>query len=260
MIAFLPRLNSIFPRLAYGDGGFGPSLGGKIPPVGDYSSSVGYLAYQYQTADGTSVSRKIDDLSTLLTAGRLSFENKQVLVDAHAYFLENHGIAHADRVLVKLLAATPEFHTTNTIRRTGDTRPVTPPVVPSNKPYKAIVYVNLAGGVDSFNILTPGGSCPLYDDYFIARGGDPGIGLKKTEIFAIDATRSKQVCTTFGVNKKLPAYKDIYNEGKGIFFANSKIECMLNSFICSLADFGAQSKLSGPSSQACDERQLAHGD
>lgn len=84
-----------------------------MPEVGDNSSSVGVLSYNYQATASSHVSQKIDELSTLLTAGRLSKENKQVLVNAHAYFQLVHGIEHADRTLLKLMAAAPEFHTSS---------------------------------------------------------------------------------------------------------------------------------------------------
>ena len=57
----------------------------------------------------------------------------------------------------------PEFHASNTVRwRTGEARPVTPPTEMSESEYKAILYINLFGGMDSFNVLTPhnnGGIC-----------------------------------------------------------------------------------------------------
>lgn len=77
--------NGFFSFVSYGlanaDGGFGPSLG-RLPPVGDYSTSMGYLTFPYQTnsVNSTSVENKIDELSTMLDAGRLSLANKQVLV------------------------------------------------------------------------------------------------------------------------------------------------------------------------------------
>ena len=55
-------------------------------PVGDYSSSMGYLTFPFQTNDITSVTIKNNELSTMLTAGRLSPENKQVLLVS---FIEN---------------------------------------------------------------------------------------------------------------------------------------------------------------------------
>ena len=48
--------------------------------VGDYSTSVGFLGFPYQTNDVNSVSDKVDELSTMITAGRLSAENKQVIL------------------------------------------------------------------------------------------------------------------------------------------------------------------------------------
>jgi hypothetical protein len=110
--------------------------------VGDYSTSVGFLGFSYRTNE-LSASDKIDELSTLITAGRLSAENKQVMLvsfkrlvcptqvitpipssitctslsrlqDAHAYFLTNNGTDFADNILLKLMSAAPEFHTSNT--------------------------------------------------------------------------------------------------------------------------------------------------
>ena len=84
------------------------------------------------------------------------------------------------------------------------------------------MHINLSGGVDSFNILTPGATfCPLYNEYFEARGGAAGIGLMKDEVLPIDGASAMIFeCDTLGVNKNLTAFKDIYDEGKGIFFAN----------------------------------------
>ena len=48
--------------------------------VGDYSTSLGFLGFPYQTNGMINVSDKIDELSTMITAGRLSAENKQVML------------------------------------------------------------------------------------------------------------------------------------------------------------------------------------
>ena len=85
----------------------------KMPFVGDYTTSAGVLSYDYQAKASLYVSQKIDELSTLLTAGRLSRENKQVLVNAHAFFQLVHGIDFADRAMLQLIAAAPEFHTSS---------------------------------------------------------------------------------------------------------------------------------------------------
>lgn len=85
------------------------------------------------------------------------------------------------------------------------------------------MYINLLGGIDSFNILTPhsDGGCTLYDEYYRARGGEAGIGLTLDNILPIDGTSAGIAgCNTFGVNSLFPALKDIYDEGKGMFMAN----------------------------------------
>lgn len=106
---------------------------------------------------------------------------------------------------------------TSTVRKTGSPRSITPPAAKSTSPYKAIVYINLAGGADSFNILTPGASgCSLYNEYWIARGRGAGIGLSEDKINNIDGSSAGiDGCGTLGVTSLLPAYRDIFNEGKG---------------------------------------------
>lgn len=108
--------NGFFSFVNYGlanaDGGFGPAFN-RLPPVGDYSTSMGYLTFPFQT-NGTGVENKIDELATLITGGRLSEENKQILLDAHTFFNQTYDIDSADRVLLKLMTTTPEFHTSDT--------------------------------------------------------------------------------------------------------------------------------------------------
>ena len=201
-------------------GGFGPFLRGGFE-VGDTSTAVGYLSYSPSAND---VQGKLEELSTLLMAGRLSEENMQIIYDAYTSFNATNGTEIADRVMMKLLTTTPEFHSSNTLRKTGAPRPITPPPEMSSTPYKAVVYINLFGGADTFNFLTPhdnGGSCTLYDDYFEARGGARGIGLRMDQMLPIDgSTAGISGCDTFGVNNMLTAFKDIYEEGKGVWLAN----------------------------------------
>ena len=110
-----------------------------------------------------------------------------------------------------------------TVKKTGSKRAITPLPTKSSEPYKAIVYIYLSGGLDSFNLLTPhnDSGCYLYDNYYTARGGSEGVGLTIDEILPIDGTSAGiEGCNTFGVNKLMSAYKEIYDEGKGIFLAN----------------------------------------
>jgi hypothetical protein len=119
--------NGFFSLLNFGlsnaDGGFGPFIS-TSRVVGDFSSSVGHVSYK---VNGEDISSKIDDLNTIITGGRLSEGSKQVLTEAYDYFLKAHGTETADKVLLALTLASPEFHTSSTLKTTGSKRPVTPP-------------------------------------------------------------------------------------------------------------------------------------
>lgn len=66
--------------LVRADGGFGPYFDKPPEAPGDYSTSLGQLTLPSLVNNITSLSLKIDEFSTMLTAGRLSAENKQVIL------------------------------------------------------------------------------------------------------------------------------------------------------------------------------------
>ena len=83
--------------------------------------------------------------------------------------------------------------------------------------------------MDSFNLLTPGSSgCDsLYNSYYQARGGGDGVGLTADEMLSIDGSSAGiDGCNTFGVNKLMSSYKEIFDEGKGIFLANMGVSVL----------------------------------
>ena len=71
---------------------------------------LGSLSYN---AVGSDVASKVNDLSMLLTSGRMSAQNKQVIINAHADIEASHDIETADRIILELITATPEFHTSS---------------------------------------------------------------------------------------------------------------------------------------------------
>jgi uncharacterized protein (DUF1501 family) len=106
------------------------------------------------------------------------------------------------------------------VKRNGQAR--VPPSLPDSngEDYKAVVYVHLFGGMDSFYMLAPHPSCgDLYDEYKAVRSA--AAALKSTDMLEIDASSSEQPCDTFGLNKKLPIMKELYDNGHGLFFANT---------------------------------------
>ena len=66
------------------------------------------------------------------------------------------GPVEAIQVATILMTATPEFHTTNIVDMTAVERTATP-TLPKNEnvPYKALVHINLFGGMDSLNMIMP---------------------------------------------------------------------------------------------------------
>ena len=92
----------------------------------------------------------VNDLATMLTAGRLSSENRKIIRDAY----DNAGSANDGlKVAQQLLFTTAEFHTTNPIKQESQSREEVIFPEPTGKPYKAIVYVMFSGGTDSYNML-----------------------------------------------------------------------------------------------------------
>ena len=61
--------------------------------------------------------------------------------------------------LLKLFAASPEFHTSGGHEATAKTRPAPKKLQSQDRPFKAVVVVFLEGGADSFNIVVPHSDC-----------------------------------------------------------------------------------------------------
>jgi uncharacterized protein (DUF1501 family) len=124
-------------------------------------------------------------------------------------------------VAQQLIIATPEFQTTVlTPRRAA---PPTPPPVSAkaSAPYKAIVYLLMAGAADSFSVLVPHSECKakdLYQEYVDVRGV---VALPKSKLLPIDVPAGTQPCDTFALHKELPTVKKLYDAKQAVFFANT---------------------------------------
>lgn len=218
------------------DFGFGPLLydyGLACREVSTYQpwkpgylkNSVASLSYD-PTQHGLSVASGIvivSELADLLTGGRLSDENKQFIVTVYNTWYQSNGPEDAFRIALQLIVTSPEFHTTSLVNPTATKREPEPQPEPNEEPYKAIVYIHLFGGMDSFYMLSPHTSCEdMYDEYVEARGAG-GAALLEEDMILLDASMSaeKQPCDNFGLNKNLGVFKEIYDAGDGQFFANT---------------------------------------
>ena len=91
----------------------------------------------------------------------------------------------------------------------------------AQQPYKAIVYVYLSGGADSFNMLVPLDGCEggdMYAQYAQVRGD---VALRQEQLLPIDAAGSLQVCRRFGMHSAMPSLQQMYSEGDALWVANA---------------------------------------
>ena len=94
----------------------------------------------------------VDALATLLTAGRLSPEHRDIIRGAYDKELSaDDGL----KIAQQLVLTTAEFHTTNIVKSRDTIRPSVTFPPATQKPYRAVVYMMFSGGCDSFNMLTP---------------------------------------------------------------------------------------------------------
>ena len=229
-------LNGMFSLIRYGlnscFGGFGRAVGDgprnntncwEIARPG-YQGPVNMGELRYSIGSGsTSASQIVDELALLMTAGRLSANNRQQIVDAINVESETDPVKTAQL----LIATTPEFHATNLVRKSGEDRPTEAPPQSSTRPYKAVVYLLLSGGADSYNMLAPH-TCntetnqngqTLLEQYFAER---TSIAITEDERdLIIDA--DDQPCQQFVVHQDLPVIKELYDNGDLTFFANTGV-------------------------------------
>jgi uncharacterized protein (DUF1501 family) len=177
----------------------------------------------FRPSDSSSARPIVDELAMLLTGGRLSEANREVVGDVID--------AEPDATLAllkaqQLMVTAPEFHVTNRVRKNGRSRPSIEAPQPSSKPYKAVVYVLLDGGVDSFNMLAPH-TCTSTNDY-----GDTLLEQyynERTSIAITEDERSRvidatgQPCSQFAVHQDLEIVERLYKAGDLSFFANTGV-------------------------------------
>jgi uncharacterized protein (DUF1501 family)/uncharacterized protein (DUF1800 family) len=223
-------LNGMFSLLKYGldyaYGGFGlkPRDGNDLVVdrvLGQTALASG--STQYNPGESASPSVVVDELSTLLTSGRLGTRKRELLEGAYVEFLSTGTQRQALINLQQLIITTPEFHS-NTISDNSEGDRLEPGgKQPSDKPYKAVIFLMLEGGFDSFNMLVPH-NCPdsdLVEQYNQERGEVAFTDDERN--LQIDASLSDQPCSAFAIHQALPIVKELYDDGDLAFFANTGV-------------------------------------
>jgi len=224
-------VNTMLSYIKYGMNrcysGFGAGAPKRLCKIGDTPFHDGNNTY---IPDPTfSPKQIVDELATLLTSGRLSESSRamaeQVYLDTLA---EGRSTLEAAVNTQQLIVTTPEFHANGLSAKTGASRQGIPKPDPSGKPYKALVYVMLAGGCDSYNMLVPE-SCSgtnaagktvreQYDEERGALAFDEAAGERDLTI-----TATNQPCETFALHDELRILKQLYDDGDLAFFANTGV-------------------------------------
>ena len=218
-------LNGMFSIIKYGlsdcNEGFStyPGYAGCIDN-GRYERSYGRLSYE---PEGVSVSEQITDLALLLTAGRLSKENHATIEQACSSEPDRASII---RCIQQLIITTGEFHSTNLVIQSGEERATATNGGSSSESYKAIIYLYLGGGCDSFNMLAPYTCSPVdvYERYRAIRGKNDiaeGVGLPKERLLEIQSNNAEQPCSSFGIHEELTVLKRLYDQQELNFVANA---------------------------------------
>ena len=178
----------------------------------------GYLGVGF--SNETKLGPRVDHASALLTGGRLS-PAKKAFIQKAASDVETDADA-AFSLAVKMITATPEFHSTNV--EDDFARQVTG-VVSSNTgrgSYRAVIHLAFRGGCDSHSVLVPHPSCTkLSGEYKAVRGQ---LALPDDMILPLDGNATDQPqCSSFGVHHNLPFIKQLYDAGDLAFLANTGV-------------------------------------
>ena len=153
-------------------GGLGPYWNPGKGSCGSPGQAAGYLSFVPE-GDLTSSSYVVSQLSTLLTADRLDDGSKSAIKAAYDAKLATDGQQAALKVAQALFVSTSAFHTTNKAEPLNENRTrTTPTAKDESASYKAIIHLNLFGGMDSMNLIVPhpDDCLILYQDYVTERG------------------------------------------------------------------------------------------
>jgi len=153
----------------------------------------------------------IEELDVLLTGGRLTPVAKEVVRNAYKRAPPAQKLKRAQQAVVM----TPEFNTFGAPLPKEAPRPEHAAAVEAGqKPYKATIFLFLAGGADTWNMLVPL-ECSLYQEYVDVR---TDLHLDPEDLIEINVTG--QQCQKFGIHGSFDFLKQLYEEGDLAFMTN----------------------------------------
>lgn len=220
-----------------GDSFFGTSYQTKtsllnVCVIGDDDYNFGSNTYDPAAYGLENADEIVNDLAMLLTSGRLSPENREIVSNAYSETLINGQTEDRKREALinaqQLIALSPEFNTNSLVHRTNKKR--TPPEQkdPTGVPYKAVIQFMLDGGLDSFNVLVPK-SCSgtnekgtTVDVQYLQERGALAFSQNEFDL-TITPGGTDQPCEEFAIHEDLPFIKELYDDKDLLFFANTGV-------------------------------------
>jgi uncharacterized protein (DUF1501 family) len=118
-----------------------------------------------------------------------------------------------------MVIASLEFQATNANVQANATRSQPPADPPQGRPPKNVIVLFLNGALDSFNLLVPDPSCPLYAQYVSLR---TSAALPPSNLTSLPPlpVGTQQPCTHFAVNSACPTLAARFAAGDAAFIAN----------------------------------------
>jgi len=169
----------------------------------------------------------VEELSLLLTSGRLSAKTREIIEEEYEKELRRFSGTQesAMRIAESLFVVAPEFHATNTVESMEEEKEEEEEESgpDTGGEYKAIVYMMMFGAADSYNFLVPKDECDkagkdMFAEYAEVR---TNAGLAKWELLEIDAgAPGVQVCDKFGLHPKLMEVQRLYQQGDAAWVSN----------------------------------------
>jgi len=180
------------------------------------------LAYAAPSVASGQSAAIVEDLSLLLTSGRLNAHSKHVIADAYEQELANSSsAANALKLAQQMVLLSAEFHSTNENALLPKPRQGPSPPSPSlGRPYKAIVMLFLQGGADTFNMLMPYGDCSSADLAFEYASTRSAAAVSHSVQRPIAVPSGTQPCDTFALHPSMPTLHSLYGTGEAAFIAN----------------------------------------
>jgi len=157
-------------------------------------------------ADKGTARATVEDLDVLLTGGRLTPAAGELARAAYEQAPGGQKLKAAQETVL----LTPEFNTLGDPKPNGTRETRQSSNVNGTGDYKAMVFLFLAGGADTYHMLVPI-NCPLYEQYRSLRGN---LHHNQSQVAEINATsqESHTGCSTFGIHPELTFLHDLYKE------------------------------------------------